>query len=590
MFDLTSNIRIHHDLIALGWTILHFLWQGSAIALLYLCIDRAFHAARVEFRYVISYVMFLLLAVCAATTYVCEVRTVTVLHGDALLVQQATVSVQSQVHSAANALASFNTPELPSRFSIFRISAYRVLAWLDMLWLVGVLLLIVRTIASCYQLKRLLARATGIVPDEVRVILATVEHKLGITRDVLVKMSDEVITPFAAGLIRTVVVLPVSMCSNLAPADVEVILAHELAHIKRWDYSANLLQVAIETLLFFHPAVWWMSRHVRERREMCCDQVGVQMQGATRYAEALLLLEDARMAGHLAMPLQGEGGPLRRRIEYLLLGNTSYRLPSRAQMSSIVLCAAIACLAVGARVDVAAATRHVQAIIRYAAGPQNDMGVIPVKQETKNQHGDTSSRPVVSSSLTQQARPATQTRIEDEYVRELRAAGLKIDTVADHKDVAALRSLDVTPQYVRDLSRAGMGAPRIQDLAALKTMDITPAYVSGLVQDGIAPATLRELPGIKAYQIDTDYSRGITSLGFGALNGSQLLRLRQHGATLNYASWFRSHFPNADLSDLQHAASSQLSDEDIGRATATGIPKGDLNAVLALKNHKTAEQ
>ena len=87
---------------------------------------------------------------------------------------------------------------------------------------------------------------------------------------------------------RPVILLPVAVLTNLTPIQIEAILAHELAHIRRRDYAVNLLQTVAETLLFYHPGVWWVSARVREEREHCCDDVAVEVSGEPRaYAAAL---------------------------------------------------------------------------------------------------------------------------------------------------------------------------------------------------------------------------------------------------------------------------------------------------------------
>ena len=82
--------------------------------------------------------------------------------------------------------------------------------------------------------------------------------------------------PSVIGTIRPVVLLPVAALTNLTPDQIEALLAHELAHIRRRDYAMNLAQTVAEALLFFHPAVWWMSARIREEREHCCDDVAVE--------------------------------------------------------------------------------------------------------------------------------------------------------------------------------------------------------------------------------------------------------------------------------------------------------------------------
>ena len=97
---------------------------------------------------------------------------------------------------------------------------------------------------------------------------------------------------------RCVILLPISTLSGLSREQIEMILAHELAHIRRHDFFVNLLQATVETLLFYHPAAWWISRRIRVEREHCCDDIAVDVCGnPLQYARALTRLsdEDARI-------------------------------------------------------------------------------------------------------------------------------------------------------------------------------------------------------------------------------------------------------------------------------------------------------
>src|SRR5207247_762569 len=114
--------------------------------------------------------------------------------------------------------------------------------------------------------------------------------------------------PTVVGCMRPVILLPIAAISNLTPSQIEAILAHELAHIRRHDYLVNLLQTLAETLLFYHPGVWWVSARIREEREHCCDDVAVEVCGdAVIYARALAELETWRVES-TALTIAATGG------------------------------------------------------------------------------------------------------------------------------------------------------------------------------------------------------------------------------------------------------------------------------------------
>jgi hypothetical protein len=141
--------------------------------------------------------------------------------------------------------------------------------------------------------------------------------RLGLARRVRVLTSALVDVPCAIGWLRPVILVPASALAGMSPGQLEAILAHELAHVRRHDYLANLFQTVVETLLFYHPAVWWLSSRVRAERENCCDDCAVAICGdAVTYARALAALEHLRAAAGLAVA--ATGGSLLARVRRLL--------------------------------------------------------------------------------------------------------------------------------------------------------------------------------------------------------------------------------------------------------------------------------
>ena len=147
---------------------------------------------------------------------------------------------------------------------------------------------------------------------------ARIAATLGLSRRVHVVDTSLVDTPTVIGWVRPVILLPIAAFAGLSPSQVEAILAHELAHIRRHDFLVNLLQTFAETILFYHPAVWWLSARIRTEREHCCDVVALSVCGdAVSYAEALVELESWRTV-HSRLAVAATGGTLLTRVRRLL--------------------------------------------------------------------------------------------------------------------------------------------------------------------------------------------------------------------------------------------------------------------------------
>ena len=194
----------------------------------------------------------------------------------------------------------------------------RALPTLAAAWLIGVIVLTLRHAGALCWLHRLRTCDTQPAPVALLAVARAISARLGLRRGFHVLVSARALAPMVVGTLRPVVLLPASVLTGFSPDQVEALLAHELAHLRRWDDVLNLLQCAIETLLFFHPAVWWISRRAREDRELCADDLATA-RGIERHTLAQAL---GRLAldGSPALALAATGHmPVLTRIRRLLL-------------------------------------------------------------------------------------------------------------------------------------------------------------------------------------------------------------------------------------------------------------------------------
>jgi TonB family protein len=155
-------------------------------------------------------------------------------------------------------------------------------------------------------------------------------RRVGVSRVLQMTESSALDVPAVVGWLRPMLVVPASVFAGLAPAQLDAILAHELAHVRRHDFFVNLGQTVVETLLFYHPGVWWVSSRIRIERESCCDDAAVAVCGdAATYARALASLEVLRQ-GSPALAVAANGGSLMKRIQRLLDVNRRTSEPAPA--------------------------------------------------------------------------------------------------------------------------------------------------------------------------------------------------------------------------------------------------------------------
>lgn len=362
LHDLFISPLVHR----LGWALLHSLWQGAAVAGVVAMILWFLSRASSSTRYLIAVTGLLLsLALPAATFYLQSIPTQGIARPTVIaqVPPQSALSPASSERgavpstprsSAAKIPVTSGDPYLspivrapsgstqPSFFAQVAALAGRLepaFPWVVSAWVFGVLGLSLWHLGGWIAAQRL--KSLGIRPADAaaHTLLARLARRMNLRRPIRLMQSVLVETPLVLGWLRPVILVPSCVLSGLSPAQLEAILAHELAHIRRHDYLVNLLQVLIETLLFYHPAIWWLSRQVRREREHCCDDLAVQVCGdRLTYATALAAIEEARQPD-ASLAMAAGGGVLVSRIRRLL--GTSNLPPLRQSRSLIAACLAI---------------------------------------------------------------------------------------------------------------------------------------------------------------------------------------------------------------------------------------------------------
>lgn len=286
--------------VTLGRTLLDVLWQGAVIAALYALLRVLLRTPRA--REAVGHLAMLALAVAPVITFVQRWS------GAAAVESVGGLAVET-VTVATNATAAASDTAQGSEWW---------LAVLVMAWIAGVALLCLRQAIQWRQLHRLCDQAQAMGPAWTE-RFEQLKHRLGVRIRVRLKQSAQVAVPMLVGVVRPIIVIPVGLMTRLPQDQLELILLHELAHLRRLDPFFNLLQTAIETLLFYHPAVHWISRNLREDRELCCDDIVVN-EGADRlrYARILLSLAEADARPAPSMTLAASGGVLMQRIERIV--------------------------------------------------------------------------------------------------------------------------------------------------------------------------------------------------------------------------------------------------------------------------------
>jgi GWxTD domain-containing protein len=353
----------------LGRTLLHSLWEGAAVALglaAVLCVVRSSRA-----RYAAASIAMVVMLGGLVVTFA------RLAPEEPIKIPLTRMGVSSPIPAGPIALPS-PSPREPRPMD--------QLAWLAPLWIAGVLIFHLRGMASWIAARRL--RRTGVccAADLWQSRLDRLKIRLRMDRSVALLESCLAEVPVVIGYVRPIILMPVGLMAGLPVEQVEAILLHELAHIRRYDYLVNLLQVFVEGLLFYHPAVWWISGVMRTERENCCDDLVVSVTGgAYEYASALTALENARWRVDSGTAMAATGGNLVNRIQRLL-GRPQRRYVAAmpvftAAILTVTVVTALAALQLGSGVQVDATAIPTAPLAKAEQAPQ-------VAPTAKEQPGD----------------------------------------------------------------------------------------------------------------------------------------------------------------------------------------------------------
>jgi bla regulator protein blaR1 len=501
--------------------------------------------------------------------------------------------------------------------------------WLVLFWLAGVSLLSLRLAMGWAAIEQLRHRWTTPAPAAVAGSLREIARRLRISRPVRVLTSAAIRVPTALGLFRPIILMPLASLSGFSAQEIEAMLAHELAHIRRHDYLVNLLQSLAETLLFYHPAVWWIGRAIRAERENCCDDLAVAATGsARRYARALLHLEEVRSAP-LQFALAATGGSLSRRILRLLGEREDHFRGSKA--GACVIGAAALVILVGAgrkfAVPVASVGEPSELISLSALSRPSPPAVDrPAAAEAPALPAPSKARSRIPEPLeTVQAAP-------DADVEDPPAAAAAEPTDSPVKDVAPapeatpaaaplpqerleeLRRYGVTPEFLRGFVELGYDRISPSLLVTLRTHGVDAAYVRELNDlfskrltletcvalriHGVGPSSVREMHellgkispeenlSLRVHGVTADELRRFRDAGYPRLSTNQAIMLRSHGVDPAMAGELASlGFPRPSLDELRAARDHGVDTEFLRGMSEGGFADRSLDRMIALRNH-----
>ncbi|HEY3929944.1 MAG TPA: M56 family metallopeptidase [Candidatus Koribacter sp.] len=599
----------------IGWALLHFVWQGALVALALWALLAV--CTRTTVRYAVCVIaLVVMVALPAATLWFLE-RPAPVAEATSaeVLAPAPAMSVAGPAVHHAHALVIPAESE-PSQSML----------WLVRIWMVGVILFALRGAGGFVVMQRLRKLATSPASGELLQVCETVRDRMGITWAVRFCRSAALQVPAVVGGLRPIVLLPISAIAGLSDAQIEAIVAHELAHIQRLDYFVNLFQVFAETVLFYHPAVWWVNQRIRSERENCCDDVAIAVCGnRLEYVRALTHLESLRITPQFAMA--ANGSPLKARVRRLLgMAEESEGVRTGSSVLGVMVVAALvlaaSSLATGAKVqaDKPAATPQVaqpwekpatdaQAAsdAQENAKPSAAIPVIAPEAATEPQAAqepDAATEPMVAHPRVSTINvPAVHVHVPEVNVdvpgQHFNTGTFSMNTPEVHLHVPGV-NVDVpgqhftTPAFAMNMPAMNMHVPAVNvhvpaihlnsmmgQAAAGSQAQASSSYIEDMKGAGLGNLTVDELVAMKIQGITPEYVRGMRAAGVN-VDADELVGLKVQGVTPEYVKQMRAAYPGIDVDTIIGFKVQGVTTEYATELSKLGI-KADADDLIGLK-------
>lgn len=541
----------------LAGTLAHSLWQGALVALLLVAFLNLTRDRAAQVRYVAACVALVLMLLTPMATFVVLAERMPPAMPASTVLPTAAPADGGTTTVGGLAGGSDVTPAGPS-----------VERLVTTLWLAGVLAVALWHVAGGWRLRRWTRQDLVPTPPEWQERFDGLVRRLGLPAATMLRLSRQVDVPMVVGWLRPVVLVPASLVGGIPAAQLELILLHELAHVRRLDYLVNLLQIGVETLLFYHPAAWWIGGVVRREREHCCDDLVIAAGGhPLDYARALLQLEESRLP--IPAPT-ATTGPLMARILRLTGGSIMPRRQSFwPRLAGVGL---VALLLVGGSYMALAAQAErtpggaVALLPTLAAAVDLD----PVEGDFTLRQNDgqsiahlevywaRSGQSRLSFRLTEAEYDrirATESPVSIareagrfDFQRETRRKGVFTFTpdadfleflddrgvdLEHESEVFVMAATGMTRSWVEKLDQLG-GRLDGEEIVAAGIHGVSPEFVGGLQEAGFADEDFETYLAMRIHGLDGEQVEGMRKAGFKHLSAADALSYKIHGLDHRY--------------------------------------------------------
>lgn len=576
MIDSIINM-IKPIAIPISWTLIHSLWQGLIIAGVLALALFTFRSAGSRFRYVLALGALVTIMMSSLSTYyyiTAENQYTEQINSTSLTPTTTASALIGLEESVVSVALAVNNSALSSN------NNYSALIWLFIFWVIGVLTLTIYNFISWQWTRYFATTLIHPISESWQLRFENLCIKLEMSKKIQLIESKLIQSPCVIGWIKPLILVPSGIFTGFNTQYLEMILTHELAHIKNNDILLNYFQKFIETLFFFNPPVWWVSRKIRLEREHCCDDLVIATYGdRLKYAHALTDLEQFRQ-DNFGFAMAASGGSLLNRIKRLVgkTDRTNYRSGIGAVLITVFSIVLIisAFIFTGGNSDVAVAQSSDIQQISFPPEKFTSKGIwdmawygerVEMKINFRQNGGHTlklwydeliglEKKNNIKCTLVRDAGAiyfyGTLDKIGNEclgsgncwfvadtgFFTELSKLGYhNSDGLFDfhsEKDQLNLALSDLSLEYARQIKQLGHNELSINDLIKLNSHDVTIEYIAELEKVGYSKLTAKQLLKMKDHGVDAYYIYTLQNNGYKKIQVDELIRCKDHGVDARF--------------------------------------------------------
>ena len=547
--------------------LVHSLWQGVVVAALIAGALMALRGRSATLRYGVACIGMLLMLVVTVSTTIWFVRHPEPARSQEVVMRKAAddvaaVVLRSEPVNDIAPLESMGEGGATSRTGAGLLPAIDMeLAgpWVFFGWVLGVLLLAAAHLAGWRRARALSRVDVSALPREWRGRLERLARFEGLARSVRAVVSGRMTVPTVVGCLRPVILIPAASFTELTASDLELILIHELAHIRRHDVLVGYVQAVAETLLFYHPAVWWISRRIRIEREHCCDDCAVRATGdGVAYARALSEVEHMRQRTPVHA-MAADGGAFGNRIRRLIGAAPVGPSPRRAGLAGVLVVTLLIGLAVPSitAAPLGDASAQVPELVSSSYSDVEgewrakgfggsiqihfelpDWGEITMTMDADElvESGDgyrleedAGTFILEGGRMPRKWRRAIF-RPDPAYASAMKEMGYEIGS-GEHLLELAIHEIDL--EFAQGIADAGFDVP-LDTLVAFSIHDVTPDYVRDMAAAGYDDLTPEKIVEFAIHDIEPDYVRRLAAVGYDGMTPDRMIEFAIHDIDAEY--------------------------------------------------------